>query len=430
MPQQTGLMFNQFPTETAQDEELALLKHIVQTEWPHDICDLPKEIQPYWTFHEEMTIEDGLLLKGTHIIIPQTLLKEMIQLIHTGHLGLEKCLNRVKQYMYWPGLYDELKDLITSCTTCLKFSAWKPTSNKQNAGHEIPVHPWSKLASDIFYFEGDSYLPIVDYTPHFPIIRNFSSMTGKAIAHHMQSIFSKYGWPNTLVTDNGPCYTSKEFQILMQSMSVNHLTSSPHYLQSNGLAEKFVGIIKNLFHKAKEEGQSPYTVLMVYRNTPLNGTLQSPMQNLQGTQACTDLPLSHAAKVQMGINHAPWPTAEILHVKDKLLSSPTHDIPIGQNVMYREPNDKRWYPATVIQQLPEKRSYFIRTKDNAVYRNTQVHLKPYTSKKKIEPPELYKEDNEQSLDNYQCVNNEQSLDNNQSMKINQDLNIILNCQTD
>ena len=92
----------------------------------------------------------------------------------------------------------------------------------------------------------------------------------------------------------------------------------------------------------------------------------------------------------MGINHAPLPTAEILHVKDKLLSSPTHDIPIGQNVMYREPNDKRWYPATVIQQLPEKRSYLIRMKDNVVYRKTYVHLKPYTPEQKIEPPELYK----------------------------------------
>ena len=96
----------------------------------------------------------------------------------------------------------------------------------------------------------------------------------------------------------------------MQVMSVNHLTSSPHYPQSNGLAEKYVGIIKTLFHKAKEEGQSPYTALMVYRNTPLNRTLQPPMQILQGRQACTDLPLSHAAKVQMGINHAPQPTAE------------------------------------------------------------------------------------------------------------------------
>ena len=373
---------NQFHTETTQDEELVLLKHIVQTGWPHNICDLPKEIQPYWTFHEEMTIEDGPLLKGTHIIIPQALHKEMIQLLHTGHLRLEKCLNRAKQSMYWPGLYDELKDLITNCTTFLKFSAQKPTSNKQHPGHEIPVHLWSKLVSDIFYFEGDSYLLIVDYTSHFPIIRNLSSMTGKAIAHHMQPIFSKYEWPNTLVTDNGPCYTSKEFQILMQSMSVNHHTSSPHYLQSNGCAEKFVGIIKNLFHKAKEEGQSPYTALMVYRNTPLNKTLQSPMQILQGRQVCTALPLSHAAKVQMGINHASRPTAEILHVKDKdkLLSSPTHDTPIGQNVTYREPNDKRWYPATVIQQLPENRSYLIRTKDNVVYRKMQVHLKPYTAR--------------------------------------------------
>ena len=197
-----------------------------------------------------MTIEDGLLLTGTHIIIPQTLRKEMIQLLHTEHLRLEKCLNRAKQSMYWPGLYEELKDLITNCMTCLKFSAQKPTSNRQYAGHEIPVHPCSKLASDIFYFDGDSYLLIVDYTSFFPIIRKLSSMTGKAIAHHMQSIFSKYRWPNTLVTDNGPCYTCKEFQLLMQSMSINHLTSSPHYPQSNGLVEKFVGIIKNLFYKA------------------------------------------------------------------------------------------------------------------------------------------------------------------------------------
>ena len=220
----------------------------------------------------------------------------MIQILHTGHLRSEKCLNRAKQSMYWPSLYEELKDLITNCITCLKFSAQKPTSNGQHTGHEIPVHPRSKLASNIFYFEGDIYLLIVDYTHCFPIIRKLSSMTGKDIAHHMQSIFSEYGWPNTLVTYNGPCYTSKEFQLLMQTMSVNHLTSSPHYYQSNGLAEKFVGIVKNLFHKAKEEGQSQYTALRVYRNTSINGILQSPMQILQGRQAHTDLPLSHATK--------------------------------------------------------------------------------------------------------------------------------------
>ena len=37
-------------------------------------------------------------------------------------------------------------------------------------------------------------------------------MTGKAISHHMQAICAEYGWPDTLVTDNRPCYTSKEFE--------------------------------------------------------------------------------------------------------------------------------------------------------------------------------------------------------------------------
>ena len=93
-------------------------------------------------------------------------------------------------------------------------------------------------------------------------------MTSKVITNHMQAIFAKYRWPDTLVTDIGPSYTRKEFQMPMQPMSVNHITSSPHYPQSNRLAEKFVGIIKNLSHKAKEESQSPYTTVMVYRNTP------------------------------------------------------------------------------------------------------------------------------------------------------------------
>ena len=151
-----------------------------------------------------MTIEDGLLLKETHIIVPQTLHKEMIQLLHTGHLGLEKCLNRAKQSMYWHGLYEELKHLITNCMTCLKFSTQKLTclSNRQYTGHEIPVHLWSKLASNIFFFDGDSYLLIVDYTFRSPIVWKLSSMTGKVIAHHMQAIFAEYRWSNTLVTDS------------------------------------------------------------------------------------------------------------------------------------------------------------------------------------------------------------------------------------
>ena len=79
-------------------------------------------------------------------------------------------------------------------------------------------------------------------------------MTAQHVINHFKLMFSEYGWPDTLTSDNGPCYASEAFTKIMQEYNVNHITSLPHYPKSNGLAEKFVQIVKNLFHKAREEG--------------------------------------------------------------------------------------------------------------------------------------------------------------------------------
>ena len=117
----------------------------------------------------------------------------------------------------------------------------------------MPLPPWTKLATDIFHFEGVSYLLMVDYTSIFPIVCKLSSVTAPHVAGHFKLIFSEYGWPNTLVSDNGPCYKAKVFTNPMQEYSVNHITGSPHFPQSDGLPEKFVQIVKNLFYKTIKE---------------------------------------------------------------------------------------------------------------------------------------------------------------------------------
>ena len=58
-----------------------------------------------------------------------------------------------------------------------------------------------------------------------------------------------------MISDNGPCYTTQAFTSVMKSYNVNHITSSPHYPQSNGLAEKYVQTVKRLFYKAREAGK-------------------------------------------------------------------------------------------------------------------------------------------------------------------------------
>ena len=184
---------------------------------------------------------------------------------------------RAKETVYWPGLNDQLENSILNCQLCLKYSKSKNKSMPPTSlGHEVPTVPWSKVATDIFHYESQLYLLIVDYTSRFPIVRRLKLMSAQNITEHFKSIFSEYGWPDTLVSDNGPCYTAEMFTNLMKEYAVNHITSSPHYPQSNGLAEKFIQIVKNLFHKVKEEGVDSNKYLMIYRNTPLASTSKSP----------------------------------------------------------------------------------------------------------------------------------------------------------
>ena len=249
----TSDKLQQIRQATQDDDTMALLKHTITYGWPQTMQELPKELQTYWTFREEMTVEDGLILKATRIVIPPSMRESTLHQLHEGHLGFTKCYNRAKQTVYWPNLRKELEDLVLNCQLCLKHSqAKRKPKPTPSFGQEIPVIPWTKLASDIFHFQNDSYLLIVDFTSRFPIVRKLKSMKAKHVGSHFSEVFGEYGWPDTLLTDNGPCYASHDFKQLMLDMSVNHITSSPHYPQSNGLAEKYVQIVKNLFVKAQK----------------------------------------------------------------------------------------------------------------------------------------------------------------------------------
>ena len=92
-----------------EDDELVCLKHTITNGWPSTIREDPSEIQAYWTFGEELTIEDGVVLKGTWIMVPHKKGKATLRLIHKGHLGLGKCNIRAKDTVYWPSLNDQLE---------------------------------------------------------------------------------------------------------------------------------------------------------------------------------------------------------------------------------------------------------------------------------------------------------------------------------
>ena len=115
---------------------------------------------------------------------------------------------------------------------------------------------------------------------------------------------------------------------------------------------------------------------MTYHNAPLTGSLQLPMQIIQGRNFRSDLPLSNAARIQLGIQ------PEIMRNSDKHVVLPTYDHHVGQQVMYQDSTSKCWYPAVIESLCPKTRTYKITTREGISYRKTQAHLKPLTLQNK------------------------------------------------
>ena len=88
--------------------------------------------------------------------------------------------------------------------------------------------------------------------------------------------------------------------------------------------------------------------------------MQSPMQILQGRNARSDLLISNAARKQLGIQ------PEVVRNSDKHAALPTHDLHVGQHVMFQDSTSKCWYPAVVASLCSEPRSYKIMTRDGIV----------------------------------------------------------------
>ena len=68
--------------------------------------------------HDELTMQDGILFKGSRIVIPAAIMKEMIHKVHEGHLGVESCLQRAREVFYWPLMNAGIRDYISNCSIC------------------------------------------------------------------------------------------------------------------------------------------------------------------------------------------------------------------------------------------------------------------------------------------------------------------------
>ena len=116
----------------------------------------------------------------------------------------------------------------------------------------LPSRPWQKVAADLFELNKAQYLIVVDYFSRYPEVVKLNSTTSISIINILKSIFARHGIPSKLITDNGPQFSSHTFKEFSSTYSFQHVTSSPRYPQSNGMAERAVGTAKRLLQCAQD----------------------------------------------------------------------------------------------------------------------------------------------------------------------------------
>ena len=119
-----------------------------------------------------------------------------------------------------------------------------------------------------------------------------SRVTTSIVVRELKEIFSRYGVPDTLVTNNGTPFSSAEFTSFVRTWKFDHVTSSPRDPHSNGKAENAVKTVKQLFTKCKQSGQSEFQALLDWRNIPTEGMKTNPAQRLMGRRCKTLLSLA------------------------------------------------------------------------------------------------------------------------------------------
>ena len=110
---------------TAKDQAMQLLIDHINNGFPEFSTKFPDSIKAYFSFRDELSVCNGIILKGhNRIVVPESLRPQTNNILHNkAHLGLSKTLERAHMCMYWPGITDAIKDSVSACKPCLTFSS-------------------------------------------------------------------------------------------------------------------------------------------------------------------------------------------------------------------------------------------------------------------------------------------------------------------
>ena len=159
-----SLTLQDIKEETIKDCQLTKLKTCIVDGFPKHKHECAENIHSFFDYRESLTMIDGMVMKDKRIVIPESLRNDALKALHRSHLGIVKTKELASTSMFWPKIYSEVENYLSTCCPCMMY---KVKQQAEPLEHDILTKPWCSLMLDNFENKGSLYLIIYDRFTRF-----------------------------------------------------------------------------------------------------------------------------------------------------------------------------------------------------------------------------------------------------------------------
>ena len=234
--------------------------------WPAQNSD--RDLQPYFNRHTELSVEGGVLLWGLRVMVPPAFRDGLLEELHEQHPGIYRMKAFARSYVWWPSIDTDTEGKVKTCQDCTRVCNTPPMAPLQP--WSWPTQPWQRVHIDYAKYQGKYFFMAVDAHSKWPEIFTTTKSTTEKTITILRHIFSSYGFPEQIVNDSGPQFTSDQFADFLRQNGVRHTRSAPYHPATNGAAERMVQVLKKGLKLASwlSVDHQLANLLLSYQSTP------------------------------------------------------------------------------------------------------------------------------------------------------------------
>jgi len=232
------------------------------------------------------------------IVVPSSLRLQILQLAHdipaAGHLGIRKTHSRLQPHFYWPRMLKDVTHFCKSCDICQREGKGRKLPPAPLISVPLMSDPWSRIAIDIVGplpvcpKTGNRFLlTCIDLATHYPEAIPIKQHTAEEVANALAQIFSHFGFPEEILSDQGTEFMSELMQHFLFQFGITQIRSSPYHPETNGSCERFHRTLKSMLRSMVDDFNDSWTeclpwTLFAYREIPVETLGFSPFELING----------------------------------------------------------------------------------------------------------------------------------------------------